>query len=91
MTSEWRQGSKWSAPGVELIYNGAGSVLRTNDVASGILIPVTTVQWIMQTLDAFLVEPLPAAATLQHLREPLSILPTVAVALLCVAAVALIP
>jgi len=68
-----------------------GSVLRTKDVASGILIPVTTVQWILQTLDALLVEPLPAAATLQHLHEPLSILPTVAVALLCVAAVALIP
>ena len=66
------------------------SVVRTNDM-SGMLIPVTTVQWILQTLDAFLVEPLPAAATLQHLHEPLSILPTVAVALLCVAAVALIP
>jgi hypothetical protein len=81
-----------------------GSLVRTNDVVSGILssnavrpqtsnavIPVTTVQRILQTLDAFLVEPLPAAATLQHLHEPLSILPTVAVALLCVAAVALIP
>jgi len=68
-----------------------GSVVRTNELVSIILIPVTTVQWILQTLDAFLVEPLPAAATLQHLHEPLSILPTVAVALLYVAAVALIP
>jgi hypothetical protein len=68
-----------------------GSVVRTNIVVSGILIPVTTVQRILQTFDAFLVEPLPAAATLQHLHEPLSVLPTVAVALLCVAAMALIP
>lgn len=78
------------SPGGGTDMHWVESVVRTNDM-SGMLIPVTTVQWILQTLDAFLVEPLPAAATLQHLHEPLSILPTVAVALLCVAAVALIP
>jgi len=79
------------SPGGGTDVHWVGFVVRTNDVVSGILIPVTTVKWILQTLDAFLVEPLPAAATLQHLHEPLSILATVAVALLCVAAVALIP
>ena len=73
-----------------------GSWDRPNDTVSGILtskavIPVPTVQRILQALDALLVEPLPAAAALQHLHEPLSVLPAIAVALLRVAAVALIP
>jgi hypothetical protein len=53
--------------------------------------PVTTVQRILQALDALLVKPLPAAATLQHLQEPLSVLPAVAVPLFRVTAVALVP
>jgi hypothetical protein len=53
--------------------------------------PVTTVQRILQALDALLVKPLPAAAALQHLHEPLPVLPAVAVPLLRVAAMALVP
>jgi len=54
-------------------------------------VPVTAIERVLQALDALLVEPLPAAATLQHLHEPLSILPTVAVLLFSVGAVALVP
>jgi hypothetical protein len=54
-------------------------------------VPVTTVQRILQTLYALLVEPLPAAATLQHPHVPLSVLPAIAVPLFRVAAVTLVP